>query len=134
LSIKERDDPFVITKFTDCEKKKTAGRDRTGVMAGILLTLAGADPNTIALDWTLTRIGSEPAREELIAFALKGSFAEDTEAPGFDNLVNLRVSCWEAFIEAAQEKYGGLEGYVTGTLGFSDEDVARIKDNLVLRN
>lgn len=103
-------------------------------MAGILLTLAGADSNTIALDWMLTRIGYEPAREQLIAFALKGSFAEDTDAPGFHNLVNLRVSCWDAFIEAAKEKYGGLEGYITGTLGFSDEDVARIKDNLVLKN
>ncbi|KAK4168867.1 tyrosine-protein phosphatase [Cladorrhinum sp. PSN259] len=112
----------------------TAGRDRTGVVAGILLTLAGASPDVIKLDFMLTRIGYEPAREQLIAFALKGSSAENTDAPGFLNLAQLRESCWDAFVEAAGKKYGGLEGYVKGTLGFSDEEVEKIKDNLVVRN
>ncbi|KAK4226494.1 hypothetical protein QBC38DRAFT_480230 [Podospora fimiseda] len=112
----------------------TAGRDRTGVVAGIILTLSGASPDVIVLDFLLTRIGYEPAREQLIAFALKGSFAENTEAPGFENLINLKESCWNAFLKAAEEAYGGLEGYVKGTLGFSEEEVSKMKDNLVVRN
>ncbi|KAK3985032.1 tyrosine-protein phosphatase [Cladorrhinum sp. PSN332] len=112
----------------------TAGRDRTGVVAGIILTLAGASPEVIALDFMLTRIGYEPAREQLIAFALKGSSAENTEVPGFHNLINLSESCWEAFVKAAEVAHGGLEGYVKGTLGFSEEEVSKIRDNLVVRN
>ena len=103
-------------------------------MAGLLLTLAGASAETVALDFILSRIGTEPAREQLLAFALKGSFAENVDAPGFHNLCNLRISCWEAFVRAAEAEYGGFEGYVTRTLGFSESDVARIKANLVLPN
>ncbi|KAK4156271.1 hypothetical protein C8A00DRAFT_41234 [Chaetomidium leptoderma] len=112
----------------------TAGRDRTGVMAGLLLTLAGASPETVALDYILSRVGAEPAREQLLAFALKGTMAASPDVPGFHNLSNLKISCWEAFVRAAEREYGGFEGYVTKTLGFSDDDLVTIKRNLVLEN
>ncbi len=100
-------------------------------MAGLLLALAGADAETIALDFMLSRIGTEPARELLMQFALKGSMAEGMDAPGFANLANLRVVCWQAFEQALESEYGGWDAYVTKTLGFSDEDLATIKKNLV---
>ncbi|SPQ22116.1 12fb2916-9243-4fd9-b33b-56a64b7f9621 [Thermothielavioides terrestris] len=112
----------------------TAGRDRTGVVAGLLLTLAGASRETVALDFILSRIGTEPAREQLLAFALHGSRAASVETPGFHNMLSLRISCWEAFVKAVETEYGGFEGYVTKTLGFSEEDLAKIRDNLVLKN
>jgi hypothetical protein len=55
------------------------------------------------------------------------------DAPGFRNMANMRVSCWEAFVKAVETEYGGFEGYVRDTLGFSEEDVVKIKSNLVLR-
>lgn len=108
-----------------------AGRDRTGVVAGMLLALAGAEPEAVALDFLLSRIGTEPAREQLLAFALKGSRADNMTAPGFHNLANLKEVCWKAFIRALESEYGGWDGYVTKTLGFSDEDLVVIKRNLV---
>ncbi|KAK0719699.1 protein-tyrosine phosphatase-like protein [Lasiosphaeris hirsuta] len=112
----------------------TAGRDRTGVVAGLLLSLAGEDRDTIVLDFLLSRIGTEPAREHLLAFALKGSKAKSVSTPGFHNLSQLRESCWNAFVKAVQRDYGGWDSYVTGTLGFSDEDLATIKKNLVAKD
>ena len=103
-------------------------------MSGLLLSLAGASAETIALDFLLSRLGTEPARELLLGFAMKGSMAENMQAPGFHNLCNLRLSCWNAFVKALDEQYGGFEGYVTGTLGFSGEDLAKIKANLVVPN
>ncbi|KAK0635646.1 protein-tyrosine phosphatase-like protein [Bombardia bombarda] len=85
----------------------TAGRDRTGVVAGLLMTLAGAKPEDIKLDFMLSRIGTEPAREQLVA-----------------------ASSWDAFVEAVDREYGGFEGYVTGVLGFSEHDLVVIKKNL----
>ena len=111
-----------------------AGRDRTGVVAGLLLTLAGASAETVAFDYMLTRIGFEPAREQLLRLLVMGSMVTSVDAPGFLNLANMRVSCWEAFVQAVETEYGGFEGYVRGTLGFSEEDVAKIKNNLVLQN
>ncbi|KAK4104061.1 hypothetical protein N658DRAFT_465940 [Parathielavia hyrcaniae] len=109
----------------------TAGRDRTGVMAGLLLSLAGASKETMVLDFMLSRPGIEPVKEQLLAFALHGSMAASPDAPGFHNLVNLRISSWKAFVEAVEAEYGGFEKYVTGTLGFSEGDVATIRRNLV---
>lgn len=78
----------------------------------------------------LSRIGIEPAREQLLAFALHGSGAEGMDAPGFRNLCNQKVSCWRRFIQGLEREYGGWEGYVTGALGFSDDELKVIKKNL----
>lgn len=47
------------------------------------------------------------------------------------NMASLRPACWDAFVNSVGEKYGGFEGYVRSALGFSEEDVALIKRNLV---
>lgn len=107
-----------------------AGRDRTGVASALLLALAGTDPEVIEMDYMLSRIGTEPAREQLVAFALRGSGAESVDAPGFRNMCNLKVSCWRRFIQGLEREYGGWEGYVTGALGFSDDELKVIKKNL----
>ncbi|KAK4449148.1 hypothetical protein QBC34DRAFT_99227 [Podospora aff. communis PSN243] len=109
-----------------------AGRDRTGVISGMLLGLAGVDPDIIALDFMLSRIGTEPAREQLLAFAMRGTGVTSVDEPGFYNLCSLRVSSWERFVKGVEREYGGWEGYVTGTLGFSQEDLDKIKRNLVV--
>ncbi|KAF4430945.1 hypothetical protein F53441_13930 [Fusarium austroafricanum] len=107
----------------------TAGRDRTGVMAGLLQTLAGTKQKDIIFDYMLSRIGTEPARERLIAFVKANIDVEDTEVPGFWNMVSLRPSFWKAFVEGVDAEYGGWDDYVMG-LGFSAEDLHTIKDNL----
>lgn len=96
----------------------------------MLLTLAGADPETVTLDFLLSRVGTEPARELLLSFARKGAGVESDDAPGFKNLCSLRASCWNAFLAGAERKYGGFSGYVTGTLGFSEDELAVIVRNL----
>jgi hypothetical protein len=109
----------------------TAGRDRTGVITGVLLGLAGVDPEIIALDFMLSRIGTEPAREQLLAFAMRGTGVKSADEPGFYNLCSLRVSSWERFVKGVEREHGGWEGYVTGTLGFSEDDLDKIKKNLI---
>ncbi|KAK1754538.1 protein-tyrosine phosphatase-like protein [Echria macrotheca] len=107
-----------------------AGRDRTGVAAGMLLGLAGADEDTVVLDFMLSRIGTEPAREMLLKFAMHGAGVDRLDTPGFYNLCSLTKESWKAFGEALGSEFGGWEGYVTGTLGFSREDLETIRKNL----
>ncbi|KAI6090511.1 protein-tyrosine phosphatase-like protein [Hypoxylon rubiginosum] len=116
------DDPFLV----HC----TAGRDRTGVLAGMLLTLAGASQEAITLDYLLSRIGTEPVRLMLLQFAVAGTKATSQEQPGFYNLVSLRSSSWKAFVDGVQQEHGGFEQFVAEKLGFSKEDMAKIKTNL----
>ncbi|KAJ0291818.1 hypothetical protein Brms1b_002649 [Colletotrichum noveboracense] len=109
----------------------TAGRDRTGVLAGILQSLAGTAPDDVRFDYMLSRIGTEPARERLLRYARVGTgTTADDEHPGFYNMCSLRKSCWDAFVAGVEETYGGWEGYVTKTLGFSTEDLEIIKLHL----
>ncbi|KAF4841818.1 Tyrosine-protein phosphatase [Colletotrichum siamense] len=92
----------------------TAGRDRTGVLAGILQSLAGTAPDDRLLRYA--RVGT-------------GTTADD-EHPGFYNMCSLRTSCWDAFVAGVEDTYGGWDGYVTRTLGFSTEDLEIIKLHL----
>lgn len=100
------------------------------MISGLLQSLAGTPPDAVSLDYLLSRIGTEPVRTMLLAFALAGTNAENLEQPGFQNLCSLRGESWAAFVAAVQREYGGFEQYVVKTLGFSEEDVAKIKANL----
>ncbi|KAI1105321.1 protein-tyrosine phosphatase-like protein [Jackrogersella minutella] len=116
-------DPFLV----HC----TAGRDRTGVLSGLLLSLAGASQDAIVLDYMLSRIGTEPVRLMLLDFAIKGTNAKSHDQAGFHNLINLRASSWNAFVDGVQEEHGGFKQFITNKLGFSEDDLAKVKQNLI---
>jgi hypothetical protein len=82
------------------------------------------------MDWQLSRIGTEPVRSMLFEFARNGMDAYREDHPGFYNLFNLKRSCWQAFVKGVEKKYGGFEKFVTDRLGFSQDDLAKIKKNL----
>ncbi|KAI1840813.1 hypothetical protein JX265_006945 [Neoarthrinium moseri] len=115
-------DPFLV----HC----TAGRDRTGVISGLLLALAGASPDVVTFDYLLSRIGTEPVRQFLLGVAMAGTKAQSEEQPGFYNLCSLKAESWAAFVKGVQRDYGGFAQFVTEQLGFSEEDLAKIKSNL----
>ncbi|KAK3403472.1 protein-tyrosine phosphatase-like protein [Sordaria brevicollis] len=99
---------------------------QNGVVAGLLLSLAGVSEEDVEMDWMLSRIGTEMAREQLLGFAMKGAGCKSVEEPGFANLVSLRRECWGAFVEEVKRVYGGWRGYVRGTLGLTEEEVERV--------
>nr|GAT44388.1 predicted protein [Mycena chlorophos] len=89
----------------------TAGKDRTGVIAAILLKLAGVDNEAIARDYELTRIGREPARAMIIERLSKEPlFAANSEAAL--NMFTCRHETMIAFLGMLDSKYGGVEEYV----------------------
>ncbi|KAI6784435.1 Tyrosine-protein phosphatase-like protein [Emericellopsis cladophorae] len=108
----------------------TAGRDRTGLVAGLLNQLAGTAQEDIVYDYLLSRLGTEPVRDKLVKIAMINLGIDDIETPGFANIVDLRAEYWLAFHTALQEEYGSWDGYVTKGLGFSAEDLDTIKKNL----
>jgi len=66
----------------------------------------------------------------LIAFAKHGTDASDQHQLGFYNLINLKKTCWRAFVKGLEREYGGFEKFVTNKLGFSADDIAKIRKNL----
>ncbi|KAH0427515.1 tyrosine phosphatase [Colletotrichum camelliae] len=105
------------------------GRDRTGILAGFLLSLAGANAETIALDYMLSRIGSDPVRELLLQRAIEDNNC-DFDVPVFHNLCSLRLSTWQLFMKQVEDTYGGFEKYAMVNLGFSQDEMERIVGHL----
>lgn len=133
----------------------TAGKDRTGVVAMIILLLLGVDENTVADEYSLTTIGLKPdygdirqkflarldrmraamSREEvdrLESETRQGRANWSLEKDGFANLTSSRKEAMLATIDILNQYFGGVEQYVSHHLGFSREDVCRIRMNLVV--
>ncbi|KAF9450637.1 hypothetical protein P691DRAFT_664908 [Macrolepiota fuliginosa MF-IS2] len=109
----------------------TAGKDRTGIIAAILLNLAGVDDETIAKDYALTRVGREPAREMIMARLSKEPlFASNNEAAL--NMFTCRHETMIAFLKLVEEKYGGFEEYVKRYVGLGDADISKIRDHILV--
>ncbi|EGO02003.1 hypothetical protein SERLA73DRAFT_71160 [Serpula lacrymans var. lacrymans S7.3] len=108
-----------------------SGKDRTGIIAAILLKLAGVDNDTISHDYALTRVGREPAREMVLERLSKEPlFASNNEAAL--NMLTSRFETMEAFLTLLDKKYGGVDEYAKRYLGLTQEDLATIRKNLVV--
>ncbi|KAH8096727.1 protein-tyrosine phosphatase-like protein [Cristinia sonorae] len=109
----------------------TAGKDRTGVLAALILTLAGVSDDAIADDYALTRVGREPARAKVMARLSKEPiFATNSEAAL--NMFSSRAETMLAFLHLLREKYGGVEEYLKQYVGLTDADIAAIRRNLLV--
>ncbi|KAA1473441.1 hypothetical protein DENSPDRAFT_839914 [Dentipellis sp. KUC8613] len=111
----------------------TAGKDRTGILAAILLMLAGVDDETIAQDYALTRIGREPMREAVMArLSREPIFIQNPDAAL--NMFSSRHETMLAFLQMFRERYGGAEAYLKQYCGFTDDDIATIRRNIVIHH
>ncbi|KAI0727345.1 protein-tyrosine phosphatase-like protein [Fomitopsis betulina] len=109
----------------------TAGKDRTGVAAALLLELVGASDDAITEDYALTRVGREPARQMVMArLAQVPLFATNTEAAL--NMFTCRHDTMLAFLKLLRDKYGGVEKYLTTFAGLSPQDIQTITTNLLI--
>ncbi|TFK43788.1 protein-tyrosine phosphatase-like protein [Crucibulum laeve] len=109
----------------------TAGKDRTGIIAAILLKLAGVENDAIAHDYSLTRVGREPAREMIMSRLSKEPlFASNNEAAL--NMFTCRHETMSAFLNLLEEKYSGVEEYIRRYVHLSDEDINAIRNNILI--
>lgn len=113
----------------------TGGKDRTGVLAALILRLAGSSYEAITNDYCLTRIGLEPARDILTQSmklnTLDSDAAVTPENAGLLILCSIKASGMMGFLQALEEAFeGGVRGYLTTQLRFSEEDVQTICANL----
>ncbi|OQV03060.1 hypothetical protein CLAIMM_08158 [Cladophialophora immunda] len=126
----------------------TAGKDRTGVLAALILALAGVPDDDIAFDYALSRIGIEPQKEFLTAIVKKWKPEWTEDTPGVREFSNVSEKYMLKFLEDARVLYGRggngevdagdgkigdtnwAERYVLAELGFSKEEVETLQENL----
>lgn len=101
----------------------SAGKDRTGWLAAVLLTAVGVDRGTVYDDYL--------ASNELIGDGMAGPAAPLLDAAGSTFVNQVEPGWLDASFAAADRVYGGMDGYLRQGLGLTDADLAALRGRLL---
>ncbi|OBT64142.1 hypothetical protein VE03_06279 [Pseudogymnoascus sp. 23342-1-I1] len=115
--------------------RPTFKADRTGVLAALILQLVGVDSDSIAHDYLLTRVGTEPARASLLgslqAGVKEGKPDPTLASPGMLALMGVKDTAITTFVDSIESRFkGGIIDYLKSDLGFTEEDIEEMRVNL----
>ncbi|EAS31306.3 uncharacterized protein CIMG_06785 [Coccidioides immitis RS] len=110
----------------------TGGKDRTGVFAALVLRVAGVrDDDVIGQEYELTEVGLGSLREEFIQNLLKHPALQD-DPSGAHRMTSAKAEAIKATLAWLDATYGSVEGYMKKAIGFGDDDIAKIRKNLLV--
>ncbi|MCB5169299.1 tyrosine-protein phosphatase [Streptomyces bambusae] len=105
----------------------TAGKDRTGWAATVVLGLLGADEETVMAEY----LSVNPAVRQAFAPMIEGFTASGGNPDIALALIGVVPSYLEAALDEVATRYGSMEKYVREGLGVPDEAVAALAARLV---
>ncbi len=103
----------------------TAGKDRTGFAAALILRILGVPAETVMQDYLLTAQFAAEERKWQILFVrlARGKEAENIVR----QLLGVKPDFLEAAFDAIEEEYASFENYVSEGLGLKAADVEKLK-------
>lgn len=104
----------------------TAGKDRTGITAALILDLIGVAQDTISEDYAM----SSASVDQLFDYLVESGRRPEGTPEGAKSRMIARRKYMDDFLKLLYQKYGDAEGYIKN-LGFNDFDIARIRDYLI---
>lgn len=104
-----------------------AGKDRTGVLAAVILSLVGVDDDTIAADYGLSRL----SMERLVEW-VRATYPEriDTMADQPAAFLDAPDAAMHLFLEELRAAHGSVEAYVA-SIGVDHDTVEALRANLL---
>jgi protein-tyrosine phosphatase len=108
----------------------TAGKDRTGWAAALLLEIAGVDCATILADYLLTNEVSSATREKYLA--LIGEHLGPEKVAVYEPTMVVEPAYLQAAYDAVEADYGSVEGYLRDGLGLDELLLAKLRARLVV--
>ncbi|WP_327413613.1 tyrosine-protein phosphatase [Streptomyces sp. NBC_01233] len=105
----------------------TAGKDRTGWGATVILALLGADDETLMAEY----LSVNPAVKQAFAPMIEGFTAAGGDPDIALALIGVFPSYLEAALDEMETRYGSMEKYVREGLGVPDETVDALRARLV---
>ena len=100
-----------------------AGKDRTGVLSAILLSLLGVDEELIVADYALSQDSMDKVIERLDS--LRGYDDMWQELP--PETLHAKPETMRGLLDQMNERWGGVEGYVRG-IGIGDRELNRLRE------
>ncbi len=107
----------------------TAGKDRTGWAAALVLHVAGVPTEVIAEDYLITNQRSAGTRTKYLGLVAEHLGAD--RVPAFEPMMVADLRYLDAALEAAATTYGGLDGYLRDGLGLTDAEITALHGRLV---
>lgn len=107
----------------------TAGKDRTGWAAALLLEIAGVDRATILEDYLLTNTFSSATRTKYLTLVAE-HLGEEKKAV-YEPTMLVEEAYLQTAYDAVDELYGSVDAYLRDGLGLDDALVAQLRDRLV---
>jgi len=101
-----------------------AGKDRTGVVVALALTIAGVDPEVIVADYVATNERIEQIIDRLSRAKM---YRDVTDKPVAAH--EARAETMRAFLKQLDVRYGGLEPWLARQ-GFTADEVAGLRARL----
>ena len=102
-----------------------AGKDRTGTLVALALTLVGADRDAVVADYAAS---SERAQQILDRLLASETYAENLRGRPLSSHLS-RPETMRAFLDHVDEAYGGVEPMLE-RLGWTDADTERLHSKL----
>ena len=104
-----------------------AGKDRTGVVAAIVLSVLGVSDDDIADDYSLSRLGMPRFKEWVIATYPEAADAMTEQPSAF---LAAPAEAMHLFLERVRAGYGSMHDYVAD-LGVTDDTLNAVRANLL---
>ncbi|MFI6053852.1 tyrosine-protein phosphatase [Streptomyces violascens] len=105
----------------------TAGKDRTGWAATVILTLLGADEATVEREY----LSVNPAVRQAFAPLIEGFTAQGGDPEIALAIIGVVPEYLAAALDEVATQYGSMEKYVREGLGVPDDAVARLRERLI---
>lgn len=106
----------------------TAGKDRTGWAAVLLLEIAGVDRDTILADYLLTNEVSSATREKYLA--LIGEHLGPEKVAVYEPTMVVEAEYLEAAYDAVAADYGSVDAYLRNGLGLGEDVIGGLRIRL----
>jgi protein-tyrosine phosphatase len=104
----------------------TAGKDRTGIDAALLLGVAGVEAELIVEDYALTAAMIAP----IIAEITEGAVARGADPKGFQRLLAAEPATMVATLAFIRDEFGGMDAYLD-RIGLTAATVERLRNRLM---
>ncbi|OTB07331.1 hypothetical protein M426DRAFT_249195 [Hypoxylon sp. CI-4A] len=109
----------------------TAGKDRTGVICALILSLCGVDDDVVAHEYSLTDLGLKSRHEELIAHLMNNpSLLNQRDAAR--RMVSSQKEAMLGTLAKIRETYGSVEKCVIDLELLSIDGIKQLRENLVV--
>ena len=108
----------------------TEGKDRCGMMAAFLLAALGADRGTIMEDYLISNETAEARGKKFYDQFIEAGRGEEA-AELVRNAFIVKESYLRGTFEAAEERYGSMEGFLEEGLEIPGDLIAEFREKLL---